>query len=135
MSAFYRNWVTSMLDLQSIGDGDLPSYVPRDPRQGDKAPTWAAIAVSVPWEYWARTGDASMLPLGLNTTKRLIDFWQKHLDTAGLVTLGVYGDWAESPRAGPKNEWYGNFDTILDHLSGMAGLYVLPHTRRMMCPA
>ena len=45
MAAFYGNWVRSMQDMQLRGDGDLPSYVPRAPESGDKAPAWAAIAV------------------------------------------------------------------------------------------
>jgi hypothetical protein len=89
MKAFYHNWITSMHDLQLVGDGDLPSYVPRDPGNGDKAPAWAAIGVVVPWELWKRTGDRSIVSLGLNTSKMLINFWQQHLDTSGLLTLGV----------------------------------------------
>lgn len=89
MRAFYHNWVTSMHDLQLQGDGDLPSYVPRDPGTGDKAPAWAAIGVVVPWELWKRTGDKSIVSLGLNTSKMLINFWQQHLDESGLLNLGV----------------------------------------------
>ena len=89
MKAFYHNWVTSMHDIQLVGDGDLPSYVPRDPARGDKAPAWAAIGVNVPWELWKRTGDASIVALGLNTSKMLINFWQKNLDKNGLLSLGV----------------------------------------------
>ena len=108
MAAFYTNWVTSMQDLQTSpdGNGDMPSYVPRAPGRGDKAPTWAAVAAVIPWEFWTRTGDNSMVALGYNTTKRLIDFWQQHLDpTTGLVDIVVYGDWNPSVRGGPNHDW------------------------------
>jgi alpha-L-rhamnosidase len=105
MSAFYFNWVRTMQDIQQAGDGDLPSFVPRAGSNGDKAPTWAAIGVVVPWEFMIRSGDDSLVALGLNTTKSLIKFWQTHLDKQGLLDIVRYGDWCASPRAGPSHAW------------------------------
>jgi alpha-L-rhamnosidase len=106
MAAFYRNWVRTMKDTQSAGNGDLPSYVPREPDHGDKAPSWAAIAAVVPWEFMVRTGDQSMLQLGLNTTAQLINFWRQHLNPdSGLLDIVVYGDWNFSPREAPPHQF------------------------------
>ena len=106
LSAFYGNWLQTMQDMQIATNGDLPSYVPRDPAQGDSAPAWAAIAAVVPWEHYTRTGDKALVHIGLNTTKLLVGFWQKHLDPkTGLLDIAVYGDWAESPRAGKAHAW------------------------------
>lgn len=107
LATFYTNWVGSMHDLQVApgGNGDMPSYVPRAPGTGDKAPTWAAIAAVVPWEFQARTGDDSMAALGYSTAKKLIAFFGQHLDKHGLVDIVVYGDWNPSIRAGPNKGW------------------------------
>ena len=82
--------------------GDLPSFVPSggNPATGSGGGwpmgdvTWAAIAIVMPWEHLARTGDDTLVQLGYATTKSLIGFWQHHLDpTTGLLDIGVYGDW------------------------------------------
>jgi alpha-L-rhamnosidase len=125
MSAFFHNWVQTMQDIQLAGHGDLPSFVPADPSSGAAAPTWAAIAVSVPWELWRRTGDTSILALGLNTSKLLIDFWQQHLDKDGLITLSQFGDWAESPRAGKAHDWSTGDECplmLVEHATYIEGL-------------
>ena len=91
MGSFYRNWLTTMQDIQvSNGHGDLPSYVPRSPDHGDHAPTWAAIAMVVPWEYTTQTDDDSLVDLGLNTSMSLMGYWQQNLDTDGLLNIYTY---------------------------------------------
>jgi hypothetical protein len=74
--------------------GDLPSFVPSGGGWPIGDVTWAAIAIVMPWEHLARSGDDTLVQLGYATTKSLLGFWQHHLDPkTGLLDIGVYGDW------------------------------------------
>ena len=83
--------------------GDLPSFVPSGGGWPIGDVSWAAVAIVMPWEQMARSGDDTLLSLGYATTKSLIGFWQHHLDpTTGLLDIGVYGDWKPRCRSSAR---------------------------------
>jgi hypothetical protein len=93
------NWSSN-----SSRHGDLPSFVPSGSGWPIGDVSWAAIAIVMPWEHMARTGDDTLLYLGYATTKSLIGFWQHHLDpTTGLLDIGVFGDWKPRCRSSARS--------------------------------
>ena len=87
--------------------GDLPPFVPSGGGWPKGDVSWAAIAIVMPWEHMARSGDDTLVQLGYATTKSLIGFWQHHLDpTTGLLDIGVFGDW--KPRCSSQGRGCGS---------------------------
>jgi len=97
MAAFYRKWITDILDAQSVR-GSFPDYAPH-PFAKDKhmtnAPGWADAGIRLPYLMYRIYGDLEIIEKNFNAYERYLEnIRQNNPDLIWRNGLGFnYGDW------------------------------------------
>lgn len=93
---FYRKWIDDIDDARNKVTGYVPHTAPFG--GGGGGPAWGSAYVIMPWTYYCRYGDASLLRRHYQGMKQWVAYLQTRTDTRGLVVREepdgwCLGDW------------------------------------------
>jgi len=86
VSSFYNKWIDDVIGSQNPESGYVPNGSPWEPCCGG-GPAWGAAICVMPWEFYLRYGDRSILEKSLQPMKdylRYYDTWKLEDGTASV---------------------------------------------------
>ncbi|MGV3617032.1 MAG: family 78 glycoside hydrolase catalytic domain [Fimbriimonas sp.] len=88
---FYRKWINDIDDARNHKTGFVPHTAPFG--GGGGGPAWGSAYVIMPWTYYCRYGDASLLRQHYNGMKQWVSYLQTRTDDKGLVVREEPNGW------------------------------------------
>ncbi|RYG29008.1 hypothetical protein EON81_27500, partial [bacterium] len=88
---FYRKWIDDMDDARNHKTGFVTHTAPFG--GGGGGPAWGSAYVIMPWLYYCRYGDASLLRQHYSGMKQWVSYLQTRTDEKGLVVREEPNGW------------------------------------------
>jgi len=119
VDTFFRQWLTTVRDTQSINDGAIPPFAPHVTTWGNQpklgGPGWGDAIFICPWTAYLCYGDTAILRENFDAMRTYLDYIERHECAHGVrchpdTELGKWlgwGDWLAIDRQGnPVNTSY-----------------------------
>lgn len=88
---FYRKWIDDIDDARNHKTGFVPHTAPFG--GGGGGPAWGSAYVIMPWTYYCRYGDTSLLRRHYQGMKQWVSYLQTRTDDKGLVVREEPNGW------------------------------------------
>lgn len=88
---FYRKWINDIDDARNHKTGFVPHTAPFG--GGGGGPAWGSAYVTMPWTYYSRYGDESVLRQHYQGMKQWVSYLQTRTDEKGLVVREEPNGW------------------------------------------
>jgi alpha-L-rhamnosidase len=126
---FYRKWIDDIDDARNKKTGFVTHTAPFG--GGGGGPAWGSAYVTMPWSYYCRYGDASLLRQHYEGMKQWVSYLQTRTDEKGLVVREepngwCLGDWGtptevEIPEPLVNTAYFYHVTDIMSKVAGVLG--------------
>ena len=108
-SAFYNKWIDDVIGSQNPETGYVPNGAPWEPMCGG-GPAWGAAICVMPWEFYLRYGDRSVLGKSLEGMKGYLKYLGTWTRPDGTILV------AKTTPDGKPFYWYNLGDWLPPHV-------------------
>jgi alpha-L-rhamnosidase len=101
MQTFFNKWIKDWKDSQDLETGEIPATAPTI--FGRNSVGWGGIIVTLPWHFYRRYGDKSILEKTYPNMKKYLQWLHKDMSRDGLlyqwgIVMEFLGDWVSPGR-------------------------------------
>ena len=108
-ASFYNKWIDDVIGSQHPETGYVPNGAPWEPMCGG-GPAWGAAICVMPWEFYLRYGDKSVLEKSLEGMKGYLKYLQTWEKPDGTIFM------AKTTPDGKPFYWYNLGDWLPPHI-------------------
>jgi alpha-L-rhamnosidase len=108
-SSFYNKWIDDVIGSQHPETGYVPNGAPWEPMCGG-GPAWGAAICVMPWEFYLRYGDKSVLEKSLEPMKGYLKYLETWTKKDGTILV------AKATPDGKPFYWYNLGDWLPPHI-------------------